>query len=94
MKSKGCEQHDMPPGTTESMAVRQPRLSEAGAGKQVKIVGFNGGRGLISRLTSMGILPGEDVEVICNAGGPIIVSVKGSRVSLGRGMARKIIIKN
>jgi len=48
---------------------------------------------LQSRLVSMGLLEGTPIEVVKNRRhGPVIVSVKGSRLVLGRGMANKILV--
>ena len=68
-------------------------LSAAHPGRPLKVMGLNGGKMLSSRLASLGIIPGSDVSVVCNSGGPVIVEVKGSRLSLGQGMARKIMVK-
>jgi len=41
----------------------------------------------------MGIVPGTEIEVLQNAArGPFIVSVKGSRIMMGRGMACRIFV--
>jgi Fe2+ transport system protein FeoA len=63
------------------------------SGRRVHIVGLDAGEGLRGRLAAMGLVPGVQVEVIMNsAGGPFIVSVKGSRIILGHGMAQKIMV--
>lgn len=55
---------------------------------------FTGGKELTHRLLVLGFTPGTEIEVIQNYGiGPIIVSVKDSRVALGRGEANKIMVK-
>jgi ferrous iron transport protein A len=42
----------------------------------------------------MGILPGENIEIVRNDNvGPLIISVKGNRLILGRGMAQKIYVR-
>lgn len=52
------------------------------------------GRELTSRLTSLGLTPGADLEVIQNYGhGPLIVNVRGTHVALGRGEARKLLVE-
>jgi ferrous iron transport protein A len=69
-------------------------LSSIEKGNKVTLVAVEGGRGIRSRLASMGMLPGAKIEVIKkNNGGPLVVTVKESRVMLGRGMAHKIIVK-
>jgi len=58
---------------------------------RVRILRIDGGFGMIDRLKPMGILPGENIEIVRNDyTGPLIISVKGSRMILGRGMAQKI----
>jgi len=52
------------------------------------------GRELTSRLTSLGLTPGADLEVIQNYGrGPLIINVRGTHVALGRGEARKLFVE-
>jgi len=41
----------------------------------------------------MGLVPGVEVEVVnSSAKGPFVVSVKGTRLILGRGMVSKILV--
>jgi ferrous iron transport protein A len=63
-------------------------------GRRVRLVSINGGRGLQSRLAAMGLVPGVEMEVVnSRLQGPFIVEAKGSRVMLGRGMVRKILVE-
>ncbi len=66
-------------------------LTMVSPGERVKITDFNGGTQIRKRLSDMGISIGQEVEVL-NKGGPLIVSVKGSRVALGKGLAQKVIV--
>jgi ferrous iron transport protein A len=51
------------------------------------------GHGLNSRLASMGILPNVEMTVLTSGRpGPFVVSVRDSRMVLGRGMAEKIMV--
>ena len=60
----------------------------------VKVIRIEGGFGMMDRLKPMGILPGENIEIVRNdTSGPLIISVKGSRLILGRGMAQKIDVR-
>ncbi len=43
-------------------------------------------------LEGMGFVTGGEVTVVSRVGGNIIVSVKGSRVAIGRDMAGKILV--
>ncbi len=63
-------------------------------GERVVIKEIAGGMGIKRRLEAMGLYPGEEVEVVLANGGPVILSVKGSRVGIGRGMAFKIFVSN
>jgi len=52
-----------------------------------------GGWGLRRRLAELGITPGTRIQVIkSSGGGPVLVSVKGSRIALGWGVAMRIIV--
>ena len=70
-------------------------LSTIRSGQTVKLAGIEAGRGLNSRLAAMGLLPNVEITVI-NSGhpGPFVISVKGSRIMLGRGMADKIMVSS
>ena len=76
------------------MEQKQPRpLSTVQAGETVKLVRTNAGRGLNSRLASMGLLPNVEITVVNNTHpGPFVISVKDSKMMLGRGMAHKIMV--
>jgi ferrous iron transport protein A len=70
-------------------------LSKIRSGRTVKVVGVEAGRGLNSRLAAMGLLPNVEIIVVSNGHpGPFVVSVKGSRMMLGRGMADKIMVRS
>ena len=68
-------------------------LTAVTTGKEVTLIGINGGRGVLSRLYSLGLIPGTRIKVLSNNGaGPLMVAVKDTRLALGRGMAIKIIV--
>ncbi len=50
---------------------------------------------MVARLSRMGIVPGAEVKVVSKApvGGPILVEVNGAQVALGRGVARKVVVR-
>ncbi len=63
------------------------------AGETVKLAKIEAGRGLNSRLASMGLLPNVEITVVRNSHpGPFVINVKGSKMMLGRGMAHKIMV--
>jgi Fe2+ transport system protein FeoA len=76
------------------MANEQIRpLSKVQAGETVKLAGIDAGRGLHSRLASMGLVPNVEITVVSNSQpGPFVISVKNSKMMLGRGMAHKIMV--
>jgi Fe2+ transport system protein FeoA len=56
--------------------------------------GYGRGWGFEKRLMDMGLTPGAEVVVVKSAPfhGPLEVTVRGSRLALGRGMAERIIV--
>jgi ferrous iron transport protein A len=53
-----------------------------------------GSYGWSRRLYQMGIVPGSKLEVVFNKGvGPVVVRVGDTEVSIGRGIAKKILVK-
>jgi len=72
----------------------QPSLSEIQTGEKATILSLKEGKENSHRLTSLGFTPGVDVEIVQNFGrGPMIVSVRGTRVALGRREAAKISVE-
>ncbi|MFO8014691.1 MAG: FeoA family protein [Phycisphaerae bacterium] len=62
-------------------------------GTGARLVMIQGGAGLRSRLTAMGLRAGAAVRVVHNGGrGPFVVAAGESRIVLGRGMARKVLV--
>jgi Fe2+ transport system protein FeoA len=49
----------------------------------------------IKRLTDLGLTPGTDVTVVKSApfNGPLEITVRGSRLAIGRGMASRILVE-
>jgi ferrous iron transport protein A len=68
-------------------------LTELPKGSKVKVVDIVAGKGLRDRLLQMGLTPGAVVEVVENSSGPIILSVRGVTIALGRGMASKVLVE-
>jgi len=68
-------------------------LAMAKAGEKLLIKEITGGREARTRLASMGLRPGDVLEVISNDGeGRLIVGIGSTRLALGRGMAQKILV--
>ena len=69
-------------------------LSMVDPGKEVTLIDIDGGRGVRSKLYSMGLVPGVSLTVLNrNNVGPIMVRVSDSRLVIGFGMAQKIIVE-
>lgn len=68
-------------------------LSMAAIGESVCLVKILGGGKINQRLTALGLCPGVKLYVLQDAGGPLMISVRGSRIALGRGMAQKIMVR-
>jgi len=68
-------------------------LSELQPGQAGIIRALQGGHSLVSRLAALGFTPGAPVTMVRNPGhGPLIVSVRGTRVALGRGEAARVLL--
>ena len=62
-------------------------------GSRARIVNIQAGRGLRRRLMQMGLTPGSEILVLENTTGPVLISVRGVTIALGRGIASKIIVQ-
>ena len=70
-------------------------LSTIQSGEKVKLAGIKAGRGLNNRLAAMGLVSNVQITVVSNGHpGPFVISVKGSRMMLGRGVADKIMVSS
>lgn len=69
-------------------------LDEVEPKHTARVVMIDGGEGVRSHLNVLGIHIGDWLEVDERAPfrGPILVKVHGSRVALGRGIARKVLV--
>lgn len=62
-------------------------------GRPAWVARVDAGCGLVGRLTALGLVPGTAVEVLSANGGPLLLSVLGSRLMLGCGMAAKVLVR-
>jgi ferrous iron transport protein A len=68
-------------------------LDKIAAGASAKIITIEAGSSLKNRLAAMGLLADVQIRVVRNDGaGQIIISVKNSKVILGRGMSHKVFV--
>jgi Fe2+ transport system protein FeoA/Mn-dependent DtxR family transcriptional regulator len=70
-------------------------LADLPQGEKCTVVFAAGGHGMVRRLAEMGLTPGTEVRVVRSAPmhGPIEVSVRGVSLALGRGIARRVLVK-
>ena len=71
------------------------RLLEIHPGTSVRVIDFDGGVNLRSKLTQYGIYPGDRLRLLRKAplGGPLLVECNDREIALGRGVADKIIVE-
>lgn len=70
-------------------------LSELAPGQKASVYAVLGpGKGVQLRLSSLGLRPGANVQVVGRGPGrgPILVEVNGTRVAIGRGLAKRILV--
>jgi ferrous iron transport protein A len=74
-----------------------PILERVPAGSRVRVKYILGGWNATSRLASMGIVQGAEIEVVKNdlnyPWTPLIVRVNGVEIALGRGIASRVIVE-
>lgn len=70
-------------------------LAELPPGHTARVTHIRGGRGLALRLARLGVRPGVVVRLVSSGpfSGPLLVEVEGLRVALGRGVARRILVR-
>lgn len=69
-------------------------LAELSVNQQAVIVAFDHGHADMNRLASLGFTPGAKVDMTQNYGhGPLIVTVRGMRIALGRPEAALILVE-
>lgn len=77
-----------------STIVGQISLTALVPGEYGTVLSFTDARMVTNRLASLGFTPGVAVAMAQNYGhGPLIVTVRGTRVALGRGEAAKIFVQ-
>jgi len=63
-------------------------------GEKARLVRVEAGRGLNSRLASMGFVPKVEITVVSNGHpGPFVVVIKDVKLALGRGVAHRIMVE-
>lgn len=67
-------------------------LRVVSAGETAFVIAINAGSRARTRLESLGIIPGVEIDVLNNGRGPMIVSVGEGRVMVERGIAQKVLV--
>jgi len=70
-------------------------LAQLRVGESGSVVEIQGGFGMVRRLESLGIRVGKKLTKVSSQfmHGPVTVRIDNFQVAIGRGMARKIILK-
>ena len=71
------------------------QLSHLPINKKAKISDIQGGFGMQRKLCVMGIRKGQPIKIVSRQPfrGPITIEVCGCQMTLGRGMAQKILVE-
>ena len=68
-------------------------LAECPRGRDACLRCLQVDRCVIHRLLELGLTPGTQVRVVQDAGGPMLLAVRGSRVALGRDLAERMWVE-
>lgn len=92
-ESKGNSVATEPKG--DRVSVETCTLETVPNAGRAEVVRVGGGRRAICQLAQLGIAVGAQLHVCGSApwGGPILVEVNRSTVAVGRGMARKVVVR-
>ena len=74
---------------------KQVNLRQMYSGQSGRVVRIDGGIGLVSRLSALGIRPGKKVTKVSSMlmRGPVTVRLGNTRLAIGFGMANKILVE-
>jgi ferrous iron transport protein A len=69
-------------------------LTEMHSGQAGKVIEIRGGEGMMMKLEAMGIRPGVGISKVSGLimRGPVIVEAGKTRIAIGFGIARRIIV--
>jgi len=74
---------------------KQVNLRQMYPGQSGKVLRIEGGMGLLSRLSALGIRPGKKITKISSMlmRGPVTVQLGSTRLAIGFGMANRILVE-
>lgn len=78
--------------TIKSIAPGPVPLASIRSGERVRVECLPICSQAASRLCALGLTPGTECKVLQNLFGPILLEVRGSRLSLGQGLAGKLLV--
>lgn len=67
-------------------------LNHFPSGSKVSVATLAGGGGARSRLYALGFTPGTEILIVSGGRGPVRLKVRGSDLSLGQGLAEKVLV--
>lgn len=69
-------------------------LTTLNGGESAVVQSLRGGASFRSRLAALGFTPGANIRMLQNLGhGPVLVTIRDTRIALGRGEACKIHVR-
>ena len=71
------------------------KLLDTPKNETVRIIDYEGGKGVGFKLRQLGLCPGRKVKVLRFApmGGPVMIDIDGRSVALGRGIAARVTVE-
>jgi ferrous iron transport protein A len=74
---------------------QQVSLVQMRSGQSGTVLSIDGGRGMINRLNTLGIIPGKKITKLGSIfmRGPVTIEVDRAKVALGFGMAKRILVQ-
>ncbi len=68
-------------------------LAQVPPGRRVRLVAVRGDRALSRRLLALGLVMGNEVEVLHSRKGDVIVGRGGNRLALGHDIADRVLVE-
>lgn len=69
------------------------QMTDLRNGEKAVITQITGGRGLRKKMTQRGIKEGNQVQMVSSSKGPVVIECGGNQIALGRGMAKRVIVR-
>lgn len=68
-------------------------LADAAVGIPLKVKRIDAGRDAYGRLIAMGVLIDTEISIVQRyQNGPLVLSVRGTRIAIGRGLSLKVMV--